>query len=443
MKIYKKDINITVNLAIPIVIGQLGHMMMGVVDSIMVGKVGAAPLAAASVSNGIFFLVLVFGYGVSMAMSPLVASAHGAQNHKECGVILRQGLLVNVGVGIILFIIVYFAADTIKFMNQPDEIVDQAMRYTKTLAWSIIPVMIFQTYRQFTEGLSMMRPAMITALLANLINVFANWVFIFGNLGMPAFGLVGAGYATFCSRTFMAIALIWYVASAAKLKSFDPTLHYRKIDLGIIRRLLQIGVPSGIQYFFEVSAFAGSAIIIGWIGTKELAAHQIALNLASITFMFALGISAAGTVRVGNAVGRKDIHGIRHAGFSAIILVASVMGFFGLNFIIFRTVFPAFYISDESVIQIASSLLVIAAFFQVSDGTQAVGLGILRGIADVKAPTLYTFLAYWIVGLPVGYLLGFNLGLGVQGVWIGLSLALTVSAILLSVRFNKRSKKQT
>ncbi len=440
MKIYRNDINNTVNLAIPIVIGQLGHMMMGVVDSIMVGKIGAAPLAAASVSNGLFFLVLVFGYGVSMAMSPLVATAHGAKKYQDCGIVLRQGLLVNVGVGVVLFIIVYFAADMIKYMNQPDEIVDQAMKYTKTLGWSILPVMIFQTYRQFTEGLSIMRPAMVAALLANLINIFTNWIFIFGNLGSPAFGLVGAGYATFCSRVFMAIFLIWYVVSAVKLKPFDPTLHYRKINLGIIKKLLQIGVPSGIQYFFEVSAFAGSAIIIGWIGTKELAAHQIALNLASITFMFALGISAAGTVRVGNAVGRKDKQGIRHAGFSAIILVAFVMVFFGICFIIFRSILPAFYISDESVIQIASTLLIIAAFFQIFDGTQAVGLGILRGIADVKAPTVYTFLAYWIVGLPMGYLLAFNMGFGVQGVWIGLSLSLIVSAILLTVRFSKRSK---
>ena len=208
----------------------------------------------------------------------------------------------------------------------------------------------------------------------------------------------------------------------------------------MMKRILKIGLPSGFQYFFEVSAFAGSSIIIGWIGTNALAAHQIALNLASITYMFALGISAAATVRVGNAVGFKSINRIRNAGFSAILMGASVMGFFGIMFIIFRNIFPTFYIADINVIEIAASLLIIAAFFQIFDGTQSVGLGILRGISDVKVPTVITFLAYWVVGLPVGYILGFNYNLGVQGVWIGLSVALAVSALSLSFRFNFRSK---
>jgi MATE family multidrug resistance protein len=257
---------------------------------------------------------------------------------------------------------------------------------------------------------------------------------------MPAFGLVGAGIATFCSRLYMAIALLWYISTAQRFKPFDPTLHYKSIDWKIMKKILEIGLPSGFQYFFEVSAFAGSSIIIGWIGTNALAAHQIALNLASITYMFALGISAAATVRVGNAVGFKSIGRIRNAGFSAVLMGASVMGSFGIMFIIFRNIFPTFYISNVDVIQIAASLLIIAAFFQIFDGTQAVGLGILRGIEDVKAPTLITFLAYWIVGLPVGYILGFNFNLGVQGVWIGLSIALAVSALLLFFRFNYKSR---
>jgi len=440
MKIHRKDIRQTINLATPIIIGQLGHMMMGVVDSVMVGKIGAAPLAAASVSNGIFFLILVVGYGISMAISPLVAQYHGAKEYDKCGVILRQGLLVNLTTGFILFAILFFVADLIAVLNQPEEIIEQAIKYTKTLGWSMIPVMLFQTYRQYSEGLSIMRPAMVVAITANIINVFANWVFIFGNLGMPAFGLVGAGIATFSSRIYMAIALIWFIASSKRFKPFDPTLHYKKIDWSIIKKILQIGLPSGFQYFFEVSAFAGSSIIIGWIGTNELAAHQIALNLASIAYMFALGISAAATVRIGNAVGLKSKVKIRNAGFSAILMGASVMGFSALVFVLFRTILPSFYIADNSVIQIASTLLIIAAFFQIFDGTQAIGLGILRGITDVKVPTVITFLAYWVVGLPVGYILGFNFELGVQGVWIGLSIALVVSAILLSLRFNYRSK---
>jgi MATE family multidrug resistance protein len=440
MEIHRKDIKQTINLATPIIIGQLGHMMMGVVDSVMVGKIGAAPLAAASISNGIFIIILILGYGISMAISPLVAKHHGAKEFEKCGIILRQGLIVNLVTSLILFTALFFVADIIAYLNQPEEIIDQAIKYTKTLGWSIIPVMLFQTYRQYAEGLSIMRPAMVVTLTANIINIFTNWIFIFGNLGMPAFGLVGAGIATFSSRLYMAIALIWYISSSRRFKPFDPTLHYKKIDWTIMKKILEIGLPSGFQYFFEVSAFAGSSIIIGWIGTNALAAHHIALNLASITYMFALGVSAAATVRVGNAVGFKSQDKIRNAGFSAILMGASVMGFFGIIFVTFRNIFPTFYIADLDVIQIASSLLIIAAFFQIFDGTQAVGLGILRGIADVKAPTVFTFLAYWIVGLPVGYVLGFNFDLGVQGVWIGLSIALAVSAMLLSFRFNFRSK---
>jgi multidrug resistance protein, MATE family len=440
MEIHKKDIKQTINLATPIIIGQLGHMMMGVVDSVMVGKIGAAPLAAASISNGIFIIILILGYGISMAISPLVAKHYGAKEYEKCGVVLRQGLIVNIITSFILFAALFFVADIIAYLNQPEEIIDQAIKYTKTLGWSMIPVMLFQTYRQYAEGLSIMRPAMVVTLSANIINIFANWVFIFGNLGIPAFGLVGAGIATFCSRVFMASALIWFVSSAKRFKPFDPTLHFKKIDWSIMKKILQIGLPSGFQYFFEVSAFAGSSIIIGWIGTNALAAHHIALNMASITYMFALGVSAAATVRVGNAVGLKNREKIRNAGFSAILMGATVMGFFGVMFIIFRNIFPTFYIADINVIEIAASLLIIAAFFQIFDGTQAVGLGILRGIADVKAPTVITFLAYWVVGLPVGYVLGFNFDMGVQGVWIGLSIALAVSAFLLSFRFNFRSK---
>ena len=440
MEIHKKDIKQTISLATPIIIGQLGHMMMGVVDSIMVGKIGAAPLAAASISNGIFIIILILGYGISMAISPLVAKHYGAKEFEKCGVVLRLGLIVNIITSFILFAALFFVADIIAYLNQPQEIIEQSIKYTKTLGWSMIPVMLFQTYRQYAEGLSIMRPAMVVTLTANIINIFANWVFIFGNLGMPAFGLVGAGIATFFSRVFMAISLIWFVSSSKRFKPFDPTLHFKKIDWSIMKKILQIGLPSGFQYFFEVSAFAGSSIIIGWIGTNALAAHHIALNLASITYMFALGVSAAATVRVGNAVGLKNREKIRNAGFSAILMGASVMGFFGIMFIIFRNIFPTFYIADINVIEIAASLLIIAAFFQIFDGTQAVGLGILRGIADVKAPTVITFLAYWVVGLPVGYILGFNFDMGVQGVWIGLSVALAISALSLSFRFNFRSK---
>lgn len=438
----KLEFKETIRLALPVMIGQVGHMMMGVVDSVMVGQVGAAPLAAAAIGHGLFVLILIFGIGVSMAISPLVAMFVGSGMQERTGTIFRHGFLVNTILGIMLSIGGYYFAHILYYLDQPDEVTYRAVQYMQILSLSIIPVMIFQTYRQFIEGLSIMKPAMVVTILANFINVFVNWILIFGNLGAPALGLAGAGWATFTTRTLMAISLALYVSYAVRFKPLNPSLRFKTIDFKIIRNILKIGVPGGMQYFFEVGAFTGSAVIIGWLGTTPLAAHQIALNLAAISFMFALGISSAASIRVGIAVGRQDIRGIRMAGFSSIMLSCLVMGIFGIIFVSFRYFLPSLYIDDPAVIDVAASLLIIAALFQLSDGTQAVGIGALRGIADTRIPMFITFFAYWVIGLPGGYFLGFTMRLGVEGVWIALLLALTASAILLTIRFNLKSKHQ-
>ncbi len=440
MMLLKKHIINTIQLAYPVIIGQLGIIMMGVVDSLMVGRLGAAPLAAASLGNSLTFIVLIVGIGVSLAVTPLVAIAVGAKKYEDCGVYFRQSLLVNSVLSVFIAVIVFFASDLIVYFDQPIEVQLQAKSYMKIIGLSSIPLMLFQTYKQFIEGLSVMRPAMIIALLANIVNAAANWVLIFGELGFPALGLDGAGWATFASRAFMTVAIMGFVMNNKFFKQYDVTFHYRSINFPVIKKLLGLGLPSGFQYFFEVGAFSFAVVMVGWLGTNQQAAHQIAINLASISFMAVLGISAAGSIRVGNAVGQKDIDETRRAGFTASLLGASVMFCSGVIFILFRNFLPALYVNDEVVISIASSLLIIAALFQLSDGIQAVGIGILRGLTDVKIPTAITFIAYWVVGLPVGYLLGFTFQLGVQGVWIGLLLGLTTSAILLTLRFNVRSK---
>jgi multidrug resistance protein, MATE family len=436
----KKHIVSTFQLAYPVIIGQLGIIMMGVVDSLMVGKLGAAPLAASALGGSSAFIVLIIGIGVSYAVTPLVAIAVGAGRFEDCGIYFRQSLLVNSILSIIIALIIYFAADLIRYFDQPKEVQNQAVDYMRIIGLSSIPLLLFQTYKQFIEGLSIMRPAMIITLIANLVNVFANWILIYGNIGFPALGLNGAGWATFASRVFMALALMGFVMNNKFFKKYDVSFHFKSINWTVIKKILSLGLPSGIQYFFEVGAFSFAVVMVGWLGTKQLAAHQIAINLASISFMAVLGISVAGSIRVGNAVGMKDITETRRAGFMAILLGASTMLGAGIIFILFRNYLPTLYVNDEVVISYASSLLIIAALFQLSDGTQAVGIGVLRGLTDVKIPTAITFIAYWIVGLPVGYLLGFNLELGVQGVWIGLLLGLTTSAILLTMRFNSRSK---
>ena len=440
-KFLKKEIVNTLTLAYPVIIGQLGLIMMGVVDSIMVGRLGAVPLAAASLGNSLIFLILIIGIGSSIVISPLVAISVGAKKFSECGVYFRQSLLVNIMLSFAMILIIIIGINFISYLNQPSEVAELAIIYIVIVGFSAIPLMIYQTYKQFIEGLSVMKPAMIITLAANLINAFANWILIFGNLGFPKLGLAGAAWATFLSRGFMAILMMLYVMKNKRFNQYDVTFHFKGINFPVIKKILRLGLPSGFQYFFEVGAFSFAVIMIGWIGADELAAHQIAINLASISFMAILGISQAASIRVGNALGEKDIAKIRKVGFTAITLGAVIQSLSGIIFISFNHFLPQLYINDKTVISIASELLIIAALFQISDGTQGVGIGVLRGLTDVKGPTLITFIAYWVISLPVGYLLGFIFNLGVYGVWIGLLIGLTVSAVMLTLRFNYKSKR--
>jgi len=441
MKTVKEHLRETIILAVPVIIGQLGVIMMGIVDSLMVGELGAVQLAAASLANSLFILIHIFGLGVAFAVTPLVAISVGAGKPDECRQLFRQSMIVNIFFGIILMAAMFLGAEMLQYMNQPPNVVYFARSYARIQGLSLIIIGFFLTYKQFIEGFSLMQPAMIVTLLANIVNIFCNWVLIFGNLGFPALGLDGAGWSTLASRLFLAVSLIWYTRRREDLKRYDMSFSFSPVNWRVIKKILSIGIPGGLQYLFETGAFSFAVIMIGWLGTKQLAAHQIAINLASVSFMAATGISAAGSIRVGNAFGMKSVPEIRKAGFSAILLGAAFMGICGIVFILMREILPSFYINDPEVISLASGLLVVAAFFQLSDGTQAVGIGVLRGLTDVKAPTLITFVSYWIIGLPVGYYLAFINHIGVTGVWFGLLAGLTSSALLLTLRFNRKSKK--
>ncbi|RJP61866.1 MAG: MATE family efflux transporter [Ignavibacteriales bacterium] len=442
MENLKRHINETVKLAVPVSIGQIGHIMMGVVDSLMVGQVGTVPLAAAALVNGLFFLVLVLGIGMTMAITPLVAISKGANNVDDCGMILRQALLVNMVFALLLLAMIFFGADLIQYMNQPPEVVAEARSYMKILALSVIPFLLFQVYRQFLEGISVVKPPMIIAVLANLFNAFSNWCLIFGNLGFPALGLDGAGISTFLTRTIMAFVLMFYVINSKKFAIYNPTLKYKTINLKVIKKVIAIGLPSGLQYFLEVGAFSFSAIMIGWLGAVPLAAHQIAINLASVTYMIVLGIGAAGTIRVGSALGKRDYKNMRRAGFTAIGIAISLMFCFAIIFIVLRNFLPTLYVDDIPVIELASTLLIVAALFQLFDGTQATAIGVLRGLTDVKIPLIISFGAYWLLGVPVGYILAFTFELGTMGIWLGFLVGLASVAISLTMRFNHLSKKE-
>jgi MATE family multidrug resistance protein len=441
MSPYRTHLKETIKLAIPVAIGQLGHIMLGVTDSIMVGRVGAVPLAASSLVNSVMYLIVVFGLGMTLAITPLVSIARGKGQKDQCGVILRQSFLLNMVVTLVLLGGLLLLADQIKYLNQEEAVAVQATSYAKIIAFSIIPFMIFQVYRQFIEGLAFTKPAMYVTLAANLVNVLGNWVFIFGNLGMPAYGLDGAGYSTLITRSFMAAILMIYVSTAKRYKKYDPSFRFRNINWPVIRKLARVGVPTGFQYFFEIGAFSFSAIMIGWLGSVQLAAHQIALSMAAVSFMVALGISAAGTIRVGYAYGRRNINDVRRTGFLTTVFTSSVMACFGVIFILFRDQLPFIFTNDPAVVQIAVPLLIVAALFQISDGAQAAGLGILRGITDVRLPMIITFVAYWVIALPIGYFLGFVLEMEVVGVWVGLLAGLTAAAAMLNLWFGIKTRE--
>ncbi|MBR9974061.1 MAG: MATE family efflux transporter [Bacteroidetes bacterium] len=431
----------TALLALPVAIGQLGHVMLSVTDSIMVGRLGEVPLAAASLGHGIFILMLVFAVGICNAITPLTAIADGSGDHEQAGITFRQGLLANTVIGALLVISTWLVADLLGYMKQPPDVVDHAIPYLRIMGFSFVPMTIFFSFRAFIEGLSYTKPAMVTILLGNVVNIFGNWVFIHGNLGMPALGLTGAGISSLMVEVFSAAALMLYVLRARAFRRYHPLLQFRSINRPVISRLLRIGLPSGLQYVFEAGAFSFSAIMIGWLGATALAAHQIALNLASVSFMVTLGISHAATIRVGNAFGRGNADDVRTAGFSAVMMGIGTMACAALGFVLFRHVLPALYIDDPTVRGLASTLLVFAALFQISDGAQVVGHGILRGMTDVTIPMLIALGAYWALGVPAGYLLAFEAGWGATGVWMGFVIGLTVAAISFVTRFHILSRR--
>ncbi len=438
---YIKNYKSTLLLAYPVVLSQLGHIMVGVVDTAMVGQIGTNEQAAVALANSLYTLVLVFGLGVSYGVTPLAAAADSSNNISENASLLKHSIIINTLLGIILFVLLVIIAPVLNLFDQKQEVVDLAIPFLNVMMLGMIPLCVFSAFKQFAEGLSNTKTAMIISVAANLLNVLLNYLLIFGHWGLPEMGLMGSCWASFIARVLMALVMFLYVYKNSYFKKYWIGFSFKNISKELTKKILAIGVPSGLQWFFEVGAFAFAVIMIGWISPKAQAAHQVALSIAAVTYMMASGLSAAASVRVGNQYGLKNIQGLRIAGFSAFIVVLVFMGLMALSFILLRNWLPTFFTKDTEVIGISSTLIIIAAFFQLSDGTQVVGLGALRGLKDVKIPTIITLIAYWVIGLPMSYVLAFKFNFGVEGVWYGLSIGLTISALLLFARFNYISKK--
>ena len=429
-------------LAGPIVVSQIGHMATHIADSVIVGQfAGTTQLAAVSLVNSLFMLVLVIGLGISYGLTPLIAQASGRKDKDECGKLLSNSLIINVITGLFLYALIHFGTlSVIDHLGQSAEVVAYAKPYLGYLALSIVPLMIFQTFKQFAEGLGFTMQAMRISIIGNLINIVLGVIFVKGMFGIEPMGVKGVGISTLIDRVLMALVMGLYVLRSHHFNSYLLKFKFFIIDKVRCTQIIKIGAPVAMQYIFEISAFSGAAVLIGTIGTAEQAAHQIAISLAALTYMVASGIASSATIKTGNYLGEKSFTDLRRSAIASYHVVILFMIFTALLFMFASSLLPYFYTKDVHVVQIAAQLLIIAGFFQLFDGTQVVGLGVLRGIGDVNVPTYITFLSYWIIGIPLGYFLGIHLNLGVNGIWYGLTVGLLTASILLFFRFQQRTK---
>lgn len=437
----KEHFKKTFLLAYPVVISQVGHVIVNITDSVLIGHLGPVKLAACSLGISVFAVLMVFGIGIAYGLTPHISREFGAKNKDACGVLLINSLVINTITGLLVFLGIYGLSTQLSYFGQAPEVVVEALPFLQIIGFSMIPLMLFLTFKQFAEGLNFTRQAMIITLIADGFNIFLTYGLINGEWGLPRMELKGAGIANLISRSLMAILMMLYVLRSA---NFRPYLHQAKskfIQWKTSMEIINYGIPMAFQYLFEVGAFALAALMMGMLGPNYQSAHQIAISIASATYMAASGIGAATSVRVGNALGEGNYKQLQRAGNTGYSIVLMFMGLMAILMILGRTAFPLFYMKHPEVVDIASGLMIIAAFFQLSDGTQVVGLGALRGMGDVKIPTLVTFVAYWVISIPLAYYLGFTLKMGGLGIWIALSLGLTLSAIMLYWRFKKLSQK--
>lgn len=436
-QMYKPELADTIRLSIPIVIAQLGVVLMGVTDDLFVGRLlGAIPLAGAGLSVSLSFLVSSIGVGGLSVVAALVSQARGRNDAAEINRLFRAGLWVALWLGLALGLVGVVVAYFYDQFGQTPEVTEIGRNFLLILSVSNIPLFLFIAARQLCDGLSYPRIALIITLLALFLNALLNYVLIKGVGPFPALGVQGSALGTLLSRSFMAAAIILYIRRNRLFQAyFLPSFQTLRVSRHI-RQILQLGLPGGFTFFFEVATFSLAAMMAGWLGTDQLAAHQIAINMASITYMMATGISAAGSIRVSRALGRSNLAAVRRAGVAALWLVFVFMGLPAVVFLTANDWLVSWYIRDHAeVAAIAASLVIMAGFFQLSDGIQVVGIGMLRGLSDVNTPTIISLFAYWIIGLPMSYVLGFWFNLGAIGIWIGLLAGLTMAAILFPIRF--------
>lgn len=447
---YTKDFKYNIQLATPIILSMMGHTLVGMVDSMMVGRLGTTELAAVSLGNSVIFFAMVFGIGFSTAITTLTAEAHGAGDFRKSKSVLKHGLLMNTLFSFVLVFLLLFAEHIMRYTKQEPAVVALALPYVHLVSVSLIPLMVFQAFKQFADGLSMTKYAMIVTFGANGVNVLLNYVFIYGNLGAPAMGVLGAGVGTLVARFLMPV-FMWYILyRKRRLRAFVGNFRWRAIHLGVVRKLFLIGIPSSLQMFFEAGIFIAATWISGALGSNYQAANQIALSMASFTFMISSGMSVVATIRVSNYKGNHNYIALRRVARSIFLFIVGCQVILALGYVLLRSHIPVLFLNTadlgvasdiEFVLKASCELLIIAGIFQIPDGIQVVALGALRGIQDVKVPVGITFVAYWLIAFPISYYLGLYTEYKATGIWIGLCVGLSVAAVLLLWRFHYFAEK--
>lgn len=422
-----------VRLAVPLIVSQLGQVGMNTADTIMVGPLGARPLAAVGIGGAIHFFGLIICVGILLGMTPLVSQAFGAGDRVECRRVLVQGLWLACLLSVPLGVMNWTGGDIARLLGQDAEVSAVTGGYLRALTWGITPFLLFMALRDYLEGMGHVRAPMVFTLLGLGLNIAANRVFIYGIEGwVPAMGVVGTGWATTTVRWAMLLGLLIFVLRRADLHPFRGAA--LRLDRALLARIGRIGSPVGAHFGLEVGLFSFAAVMIGWIGPIELAAHQVTINIASTTFMVALGVSLAGSIRIGQRIGRHRPRAMRRAALATYLLATGFMGLCALLFVAMPRALIRLYTPDPDIIALGARLLLLAAVFQVFDGAQVAGGSVLRGAAETRSPMVIAGIGYWVVGVPIAYLLAFPGGLGPVGVWIGLSAGLAVAAILLGIR---------
>ena len=427
-------------LAGPVILAEIGWMSMGVVDTIMVGPLGPAAIGASGMSNSLFFAVAVFGMGVMLGLDALVARSYGAGRLDDCVRWLQHGLIVASVVAPAITIVFYGALTTIDVWGLHPDVRVLAHPYMRILGLGALPLLLYAAFRRYLYGIHAVRAVMVALITANLVNALGNWILIWGHFGAPALGITGSAWATVGARIYLA-AFLYFAIVFEHRRRGDAHPHVPfALDVSRVRQLFALGAPAAAQVTLEVGVFAAASFLAGRLDPVSLGSHQIALNIAALSFTVPLGLSSAGAVRVGHAVGAGDLRRAVHAGWTAFAVGAAITLTIALVLILAPLPLLRPFTSDTRVLGVGVRLLAIAAVFQLFDGTQAVATGVLRGIGDTRTPMTVNLIGHWLLGLPVGYLLCFRFGWGVAGLWVGLSIGLTFVAIVLTIAWHLRSR---